>query len=282
MSKNRRILKIGIIIILITFILSLATSYFLRLDKPVFLQSYVELQLPVLENGDYGSDQFEIRYITNTNDNRVVNNIEFIDLPGLYAYVYDTEISGLTEGMYSIRSVNVFVDGYQIQGPIQEMHLNKAKVYFTDGSAEIIDIGDIVLFDSREGYEYFEFVSGSGSSDGIESTLSEVKEDITLLKVDSPLLRNIEEYIEIQIDGVDYKEIEGIKYSKGDSIKTRAVIDEINDPLLKYNSYFIRPKLYFMDNEGKPIDYPFDGFYIREYSFELIDIIKYLRARGEI
>lgn len=298
MSQNRKILKTGIIIIIITFILCLAISSLLRLDKPVFLKSYVELELPVFDSGYYGDSQFELRYITNANDNRVVNNVEFIEVPELYTYVseygfsthiFDTfntntnNMPGEVEGMYSIRTVNIQVNAHEIKAPMDEIYLTKAKIHFSDGESITVDIGGLVLIgNDQNSAQYLDFKSSSSSSSRIDNTLYDVMEDITLLRVGSPLLSNIEEFIVIKIDGVDYKEITGVKYSKGDSLRTSSELKELNDPILKFNFYNFRPRLYFEDNEGNTFTDDFDGFYIKEHNFDLFDIIKFLRAKGEI
>lgn len=297
MSQNRKILKVGIIIILAILVICMSLSSFLKLNKPVFLSSYVELELPVFDSGYYGDSQFELRYITNANDNRVVNDIEFIEIPDLYAYVseygfnthiFDTfnrnsnNIPGEIKGMYSIRTVNIQINAYEIKAPIDELHITKAKIHFSNGDAITTDIGHVVLLDSKSSGNYLDFKSSNSSSYEIDNTLFELKKDMTLLKVDSPLLNNIEEIIDIQIDGIDYKDVNGIKYSKGDQLRTSSKLEEQQNPLLKYNFYNIRPRLYFEDSEGKIVTDNFDGFYIKEHNFELLDIIKFLRAKGEI
>lgn len=292
MSQNKKILKTGIIMILITLVISVSISFFLRLDKPVFLKSYLELKLHELDNGYYRDSQFELRYITNANDYRVVNGIEFIDMPELHACAseynhgfmfsgfYDTSktMPGQIEAMYSLRTVYIQLDTYIVEDPIDELHLTRAKVYFSDGYIQTVDIGDIVLIDDEKTNDYLEF-KGSGSSD---TNLFAVKEDITLLKVDSPLLMNIEDLIDIEIDNTDYRNVKGIKYSKGHSLQTKSVLSEINDPISKLNSYHIRPRIYFEDNEGNILYTDVNGFYYKGHNFELLDLIKYLRAEEAI
>ena len=88
--------------------------------------------------------------------------------------------------------------------------------------------------------------------------------------------------VDIHIDGEDYKDINGLKYSKGDSLQTRLELREQNDPILKYNFYMLKPMLYLENMEGNEVANPFESIYIKEYNFELLDIIKFLRAKEAI
>lgn len=295
MSQNKKLLKIGIIIILIILVISLTISFFLKLDEPVFIESFLELKLHEMDNGYYGDKEFELRYITNVNDNRVVNGIEFIDMPELQAYASeynhgfifsafnDTNNTNLGQikAMYSVRTIYIQLDTYRLEAPIDELHLIKAKVHFSDGHVQTIDIGQVVLSDATNANDYLEFKSSASRYD-VDATIFQVKEDITLLKVDSPLLKNIEDLIDIQIDSTDYREVNGIKYLKGNDLETKSSLNEINNPISKLSSYHIRPRVYFEDNEGNRLYMDFNGFYYRGHNFELLDLIKYLRAEEAI
>jgi len=292
MIQNQKILKIGIIAILITLIICLGLSLLLKLDKPVVLQSYLELDMPLYESGYYGDRQFELKYITNANDSRVVDHIEFEEAPELIVYaseynsifgMFDTSyIPGEVQGPYSIRTVAVNISANEIKDPINEIHLTKAKLHFTEGDIITADIGDIVLYEHNYSDEHLDFFRSNSSSDGTNESQMRVKEDITLLKIESPNLKNVENFIEFKIDGVDFRDIAGLKYLKDTTLRVNSKFDVSDDPSLRYNTYNIDPRLYIEDNEGNVFTYRTNHIFYRNHDYNLKDIIVFLRARGEI
>ena len=74
MELNRKILKMGIIIISLSIIISLGLAMFMKLDKPVFFKNYIETMLEVSSNS-YREDEFVLKYITNISDKRRITDI---------------------------------------------------------------------------------------------------------------------------------------------------------------------------------------------------------------
>ena len=294
MELNNKILKGGIILIIIILVASLGTSSYLKLDKPIFLKSYMEVDLPI-HNGNIGKVEFELRYITNINDDRVVNNIEFGEVPGIYVGASEfnyggfdffgnqnNSMPGQIVGRYSIRSIYVWVEGFGIENPLDEMHITKAKIHFNNGESMEVEIGDIILYGYNNTGEHFEFQSGTSSSDGTSNNQLKVKKDITLLEVDSSLLEQTKDFVELKIGNVSYDKISGIKYSQGDNLRIDTLFKTPEDPILKFYNYSIHPKLIFKDNEGNIFTHRVYNVDYKNYNFEFNEIVNFLRARGEI
>src|SRR5690554_3248418 len=81
--ENKKILKTGLILIFSVFVISLIVSVYLKLDEPVLLKLYKEIEFPTNQSGHYLDNQLRIEYITNINDTRLVTHVEFEEVPGL-------------------------------------------------------------------------------------------------------------------------------------------------------------------------------------------------------
>lgn len=254
----------------------------------------MDRDIPIYDTGHYGDVEFHLRYITNANDTKMVNHIEFPEAPDLRGWASETggsffdffnnrgKMPGRQVGTYSIRTVYVKMDAHEIPVSEDEIRLTKAKVHFSNGEIIDADLGEIVLYGYGSNSGHFHFMSGSSSSDGSSSTRMQVLKNVTLIKLESPQLDRIKNLVELKIDGTNYNEIAGMKYKIGDYISINSIFNEPEDTTLKFNDYNIHPKLYFEDNEGNTFTYRFYNVDYRQHNFEFMDIIKYLRARGEL
>ena len=88
MRNIKNALKISGTLILLSFLMSVSIIYYLKLDNPVFLKSYKDIE--VVENeGNYITSGYDIviKYIANIEDERMVSSIVFKDAPNLNFYV---------------------------------------------------------------------------------------------------------------------------------------------------------------------------------------------------
>lgn len=292
MESNNKILKVGIILIIATLVLGIATATYLKLDNPVFLKSYMELDLPILDNGRFGQTNFEIRYITNANDERLIDHIEFVEAPedvnrngnnlGIDMFGnFGGSIPGETKGRYSIRSIYVTLDFNEVENTLEEIHLTKAKVHFSNGEIIETDIGDIVLYGNNNPGERYQLQYHKRPYAESSRTQGTVQEETTLIKVELPVLEEVKEFIEFKINNVDYDKIVEKTYSVGDSLVVDSMFSTPDDPILKFNTYAIHPKVTFKDEDGN-LTYQFYNMEYRKHGFEFMEIIEFLRARGEI
>lgn len=295
MDLNRKILKRGIIIIILGLIISLGIAIFMRLDKPVFLKNYSETAFSV--SGDYIDEgNFTFKYITNVSDKRKVTDIKFEECPNLVFYPrgnmgfgdvfsmfsqndYQREDS---YGRYVIRNIYITIDGRYL-GEYDEIELSNGKITFDNGEVMDVNLGRIKLYNySKYRGEHFDFSSGGSSSDGTSSTEMKVKDDITLVEIDTSLLEEIEDLVEIKIGNIKYKNISGIQYRDGDLMNIYSKFQEPQDILRKFNIYDIEPKLNYKTSDERFFYRPINNIRYEKRDFNLWEIIKYLRERGEI
>jgi len=300
MDKNHKVLKNGLNLILLTLVISIGIAYYLKLDRPVFLKSYIERYLPSTEGEHYLDAQFIIRYITNGDDGSTANYIEFEEYPGIYVNASEynqsgfrffnnneNRIPGHKVGRYSVRDIYLTIDARNVDNKNEDIRLTKAKVHFSNGDVEVVDIGEWILYEKGEFHvsEHFEHMMGKGFSDDTYQTQNiqeKVKVDIELIKMESNILDQFQGFIEIKVGNKDYKDISGEKYTAGDYLKIDSVFKTPTDPELSMYDFDLRPQLQYKDSEGKPFIYRFYNVDYRKYNFEFLEIIKFLRVRGEL
>lgn len=299
MELNRKILKIGIIFISLSLIISLGLATAMKLDKPVFLKNYTESMIATSEPSYRGSE-FVLKYIINVSDKRRITDIYFEGYPNLVLYAGSNssrvdifpifpQLNHLSEeiyGRYVVRNLYVTIDGKSL-GEFNEIELNNAKITFDNGEVMNTDLGRLILYNylnDRSSYkdEHFDGGGSSSSSDGTSSTTINVNEDITVTNLDSPLLRDIDDLVEIKIKDIDYKDISEIHYKNGNTLRVNSVFQQPKDILRKFTLYNIEPKVYYSDSDGNSFYRRIYNIGYENYDFNTWQILKYLRARGEI
>ena len=146
MRNIRTALRISGIMILLSFIVSLVTIYYLKLDNPVFLKNYVEVDVAEGENR-YNLLNFdiELKYISNVEDKRKVMEIVFYEAPELnfkasetnfqFARFYDYSNDNIESyGRYGIHTVFLNLDISEEKFEINEkLVLSKATIVLMMG-----------------------------------------------------------------------------------------------------------------------------------------------------
>lgn len=299
MELNRKIFKIGIILISLSLITSLGLATAMKLDKPVFLKNYTESMISASEPSYRGSE-FVLKYITNVSDKRRITDIYFEEYPDLVLYAGSNssrvdifpifpQLNHLDEeiyGRYALRNLYVTIDGKSL-GEFNEIELNSAKITFNNGEVMNADLGRIIFYNylhDRSSYkgEHFDGGGSSSSSDGTSSTTINVNDDIIVTNLDSPLLKNIDDLVEIKIKDIDYKDISEIHYKNGNTLRVNSVFQQPKDILKKFTLYNIEPKVYYRDLYGNSFYTRIYNIGYENYEFNTWQILKYLKARGEI
>lgn len=296
MEENQNLLKKGIILVSLILIISIFISSYLKLDKPVFLKSYIDRYFLISYENQNSDANFIIRYITNIDDSRVVNHIEFEEYPNLNinASEYNpfgfnffnegNETPGQAVGRYSVREIYISIDAINMENQNDDIHLKKAKVYFSDGSMEEVDIGEVVLYleDEINASDHFEFMRVKSSSDGLNTSQERLNENIELIKMEGQSLERFKDLVEIKIGSKDYRDIAGDQYKTGDYLTIDTVFEMPQDPELRMYNYDLRPELFYKDSQDNIFTYRLHNLDYRKHSFEFLEIINFLRARGEI
>ncbi|WP_353093973.1 hypothetical protein [Tissierella praeacuta] len=300
MGLNKKALKIGIFTISLSLVISIGVAMFMKLDKPVFFKNYVETMFDI-SNNSYKERELILKYLTNVSDNRRITDIYFEEYPNLVAYagnsssmrdIFPVFLRGNNfreevYGRYIFRNLYVTIDVRSL-GEFDEIELNKAKITFDNGEVMDIDLGRIIFYNYYKDNndcesKHLKSLSSTSSSDGTSSVIIDVKEDITITNMESPLLKDVNDLIEIKVGDISYTDISEVQYKNNDVIRIKSAFRQPKKNILeKFALYSLEPKLYYRDSNG-------DLFYSRVYNIEYTnynintwEIVKYLRARGEI
>lgn len=293
MEKNKKILKIGLVVISLSLIFSLGFSMIIKLKNPVFLKNYIDCAY-FIDDGNYSECELILHYITNINDDRYITDIAFDEAPLGMDVITNRESFGIAfsnfyggnreqvYGRYKVKTIYAKIDLNKIDSVSRDLELNNAKIFFDNGTNLDVNLGRLRLYKYDNAREYFGGTSSGSSSDGTGHIRYEVLKDITLLNVESTLLNTLSDTVELNIGDKDYKEIENKEYKKGSSINMNYHRNYKNDIMSQYISYNISPKLTFQDENGNILNSRPRGIMNNHHDFSFMGILKYLRARGEI
>lgn len=307
MEKNKKILKYGLLIIGIVFVVNIGFSLFIRLKGPVFLKVYSEsYTYDKDDRGNFEDIDYYLYYITNVNDTRRVSFINFDDVPEITAYANESialfdifnfnhntnPYNDKVYGRYSLRQVRIRLNLNKLDKDFESVELNNVSIGFDNGDILEEDLGKWVIFNGRDEGDYLRRRGGGSSSGRIHGRL-EVKEDIELIKIDYSMAAEIEEYMEMYIrrnnsSEISSKDVEGMEFKAGDELHIDSQIFIPDGDPKAYNVYRVLPRLFFKDKDGHIYSYVMDfmgGRYPWHYlnqDYSFMGILKYLSSRGEI
>jgi hypothetical protein len=299
--RNHKVLAAGVVGIIISLAVCLGISESIKLDKPIFLESYCEYRINFNEGEQdrqfHQNLEFSIEYITNVTDDKTVIDIILPEAPELYVYASNNPSHfftgffeqgkpqiGTTYGRYSKRTVFVTIDGYDGE-PFKELVLTRATIRYSNGDTQEIELGKIIIHGDVYKENHLESRSNSSSSDGSSQTSFKVEKDIILIEIDSPLLNEVEGMLDIKINDVDYRKISGTVFEVGSYINVNTQLTTPKTFDKGFNTYNIMPILYFKDNDGNLYTQRiYNMNYTPLYSgvFRFTNITKYLHEKGEI
>lgn len=295
MSNTKNILKGSIIIIAISFVISLLSIYKIKLDRPVFLKNYKEVEVTE-DNNIYsmGTSTIELKYISNREDKRVVQSIIFKEAPelnfdaseqpydGSMIFYNNSNRTAIDYGRYSIHTIylnlNSSNDKYDLS---KDIILEEATIFFNDGLTMDVDLGKIILYQKHNIKTPLNWSGTSILSDVSSKSLFDVDEYIEILKVDSSLFEYSKDLFDFNIGKSDNMDSINTIYNENEQLVFISQFHNINDIERKLYSYDIKPIIYFKDKNGQEFK---ERVYRNSYNpnFNFIDIYKYLRSKGEI
>lgn len=300
MRNIKTAVKISETLILVSFLISISIIYYLKLDNPVFLKCYKDIE--VVENeGRYMTTSYDIaiKYISNIEDERSVVEIVFKEAPNLNFYVRENSQMGIMQfydysndniegyGRYGIHTVFLNLDshnyGYDLDDDIV---LREATVTFDDGFTMDVDLGKLVLYrykSSQEnlGDEILKGYSTESSTDGRSKSGFYVSKYIQVSDIYSKLFEHTRDLVDFNINKVGGLDDRELIYNANDNLYFTSQFNYIDDPERKLYSYDIRPVIYFKDRDGKEYE---KRVYNVTYNpfFNFHNIYNYLREMGEI
>jgi len=161
------------------------------------------------------------------------------------------------------------------------LQLTQATFDFTDGTKYSADIGRIVLYKPDYTETGLSSHSGTSSSDGTFSAEYNVESDLTLVKIDSPLMDNVDKLFDIKADGYPASEITGRIYGRGSRLVLSGSSKKLKGIIEQLSIYQLKPELYYNTVDGKFHRirlYNFD-YNVINRRFTQFEIIRYLLAR---
>ncbi|MDU5262547.1 MAG: hypothetical protein E6176_08975 [Clostridium celatum] len=306
MNNHNKILRISIIVMLLTLIISIISISKLRIDNQVFLKNYYEIAVSEYE-GTYSLEEGSLilQYISNVDDNKYVTGITFKELPDTYFFAtehnqdygmmfYEGKNLNVNEyGRYRLNTVYITCPELKYDDNQKEIILTSATVEFNDKSNIDIDLGKIVLYKGKKIPVALEGISYTSSSEGISSTTFRVKEDVKIESIESSLFEEASEIFDFNITYTEFNSVGEIKYEKGQTIKENSILtitskyNGSNDILKNYTLYNISPNIRFINEYNDEYTYRYnnmESFNVRNYDsfYNSYGIYKYLKARGEL
>lgn len=300
MRNIKTALKISGTLILLSFLISVSIIYYLKLDNPVFLKSYKDIEIVEKEENYITSDyDIVIKYIANIEDERMVSSIVFKDAPNLNFYVRENSPMGMMQfydysdnnievhGRYGIHTVFLNLSAYNYEYNLDnDIVLREATITFNDGLTMDVDLGKLVLYkykSSKEnlGDEILNSYSSESSSDGMSKSGFYVSKYIQVSDIYSKLFEHARDLFDFNINKTGGLEERDLIYNANDNLYFTSQFKYIDDPERRLYSYDIRPVIYFKDRDGKEYE---KRVYNVAYNplFSFYDIYKYLREIGEL
>jgi|GEM_PF-1323414 len=292
MVTNHRIFRTVLLLMGIVTIVSGSLIMYFRLDEPVFFDHYYDQRVYV------GSEQyqqifFNLSYITNVDDDRVITQITFPEHPEVAIraseYGYGTVLNweserrrtpGRVYGRYSVRNVTCEMVEFPQSEDMDEIVLTRAKVLFDDASEMVVDIGEIHLYGFVFKKTPLEHVATSGSSNGTGETNYKLLENLMLTAVDSALMPKVKDSVQWEINNSNPEDLVGMTFEEGSSLDVTTKISFTKgDIVSQYTLFDVKPELTFVDDAGNEYAerlYNIDSLY---HSYSFMTLYKYIKTR---
>ena len=299
MQTNRRLFITGLILISVTTLAALGFWWSVKLEGPVFFEQFRERTSIVGTTPEgfplYQQVTLQMPFLTDASDKRVIERVVFPEVPwpedqvriyyepgaGLTNFM-GTPVGKTTIGRYNFNTLMVSIDLLEAE-PFGPVKLTHADLYYANGERETVEIGEIYLSGIELPEGHFEHRSSGGTSDHSYESNFSVEIPMEVLEVKSPLMSELEALFEIKINGESAAELQGAKFSEGDSVHTTAVLKGPWDITQQFTVYDLTPVLTYRTTEGEI--YSQRLMSIIEYQAvyrpeNFLDLVRYLRARG--
>ena len=282
MERNRRILIFSQAFVAIVLSLSLVLVTVMRLDHPVFIENYKDLRV-YPTNGYYSADYLSLNYLANSTDQRNVIAVSFNGGEDLEVISYENSWPdvGQRVGRYTLRTVQLVVNGHTDVNKGIIRTLENATLIFSDGTELDVSLGRISIYAGSMD-DRLKRMRVSSSSDGYSDMEYQVMEDITIERIESDSHEIMTEVFDVRVNDLPLDRIGGTKILQGQRVTVSARIrqDEFNYKAL--SSFQLTPSLVFTDNDGNQQVEKLDPISKDVWNLDTWNAIRYLKARGEL
>lgn len=293
MGKNKTILKIVIVSLVLMALLGYGFISYYSLDEPVFFDHYYDYGIS-LDDGNYTDVPLNLGYISDIQDHRKIINVTFPEYPTLQAQVNSRDISsayifglssekamGSVYGRYKVNTMFCHFTEFPKDSSLEDIKLTKATIGFDDQSVITVDIGEVYLYDATLKKVPLDFNSTSASSDGTGMTSYKVLDKLRIHQVDNTLGEKFKERVEIVINGTDIAEANGMEFKEDVYLDVSSKVNPPRNWSEKYTIIDIRPKIAFMNNSGEVYSQRFYNIDTYTSNFKFWDLAMYIKARED-
>ena len=247
MEKNRRILKIGIVLVCVTFALNVVIYRCSELKEPIFLKHYYELNF-------YDGMAFRINYICNKNDMYKVAYVNFGEELEEYLYISTDDIKSTVIGNYKLNEIVFTLRNYNGEGIENFLEdnliLGEAEIQFSNGKAMNVDLGKIILKPKADTSDAIDMYMSSSSNDNTSRCEYRVNETVKIQSIESN--EDDSEILEVTFNGKNIRDIAyPIVLEKGNIINIASKPKLSSNDIRKYDYYDINKSIKFIDRNGQ-------------------------------
>lgn len=301
MKTNRHLFITGLILISMTTLAALGFWWSVKLEGPVFFEQFREFNSIVGTTPEgfplYRQVMLPMPFLTDASDERVIERVSFPEAPwpeDQFRSYYEpgasltsfmgTSVGKTTIGRYNFNTLMVSIDLLEAE-PFGPVKLTYAELYYANGERETVEIGEIYLSGIELPEGHFEHRSSGGSSDHSYESNFSVEIPMEVLEIKSPLMSKFETLFDIKVNGKSPAELQGAKFSIGDTLHTTAALKGPQSITQKFAFYDLTPVLNYRTTEGEIFTQrlltiiEYQAIY-RPESF--LDLVRYLKARGVI
>lgn len=282
MGRNRRILIFSQAFVAIVLVLSLVLVMAMRLDNPVFIENYKDVRV-FPTNGYYSADYLSLHYLANSTDERNVIAVSFKGAEDLEVLSYENSWpdNGQRVGRYTLRTVQLVVNGHTDVSKGHLRTLEDAVILFGDGTSMEVNLGKISIYAGSTDDKLIR-MRMSSSSDGYSDMEYQAMEDTTIESLESDSYDILTEVFDVRVNDLPLDRIAGTKILQGQRITVSARIRQEEFNYKSMSSFSLTPSMTFTDNDGNQQVEMLDFITMDVWNLDIWNAMRYLKARGAL
>ncbi len=253
-----------------------------RFKEPYFLKTYSEeLFVNYYDENDTISPtkiNFELRYLSNADENRLVDNIEFPDAYGdtrvsfkvseqnsfvsgsigYFSSNYNDTLNIERMGMYNLHYLDITVTCANEIENLEPLSLKNATVYFSDGSVMNIEIGELRIHFEPVTRIMQNYTSGKSADMVSETSLSVISnEDLKVFSFKTSPVLGEEQFLELKLDDIAADDLSVNPFLIENNQRVKFVAKFLKESTLfsKFDSYQLHIIIEAENSEGTVSDY---------------------------
>ncbi|MFC6464403.1 hypothetical protein ACFP65_05180 [Marinilactibacillus sp. GCM10026970] len=243
-----------------------------------------------IQSGDQESKyEIKLSYLTNPDHTSEISRIVFPNHPDIRAEIpalgvineWDNTQVRMNEKHFDLyRLKEVWFRVYDASEKVDDRDkvLEQAKIYFTDGSETNVDLGEIHLKHSEPEEGPLEMYS-TILFEGLLENRFEVHEKVTLTDARINQIEDYEDLIDIQIDGVPIREVEGMTFLPDSSVVVTSEWKSHEDKLTEFTQINVAFDAILTDEEGKEISQQISSVISEDHVYDFWDVHDYVKIR---